>query len=71
MSSVALLVVAMDVLKYGFGIDPVKKEFEEIQKKKKKKDQRTIIAIRYLYVHSSKTSSDNDPCVIPPSFVQT
>ena len=70
MRSVALLVVAMDVLKYGFGIDPTKKEFEEIQKKKKK-DQRTIVAIRYLYVHLSKTSSDNDPCVIPPSFVQT
>ena len=47
---VAALIVTMDVLKYGFGIDPVK---DEQQKKKKAKGKRTIMVIRYLYVHSS------------------
>ena len=53
MVSVAVVVVTMDVLKYGFGIDPAKEELEKQQQKKKAKGKRTIMVIRYLYVHSS------------------
>jgi hypothetical protein len=54
MFSVPVLVAATDVLKYGFASDPAK---QELEKKKKKKmmmnGKRTIMVIRYLYVHSS------------------
>ena len=53
MISVAVLVVTMDVLKYAFGIDPVKEELDKQQQMKKVKEKRTVMVIRYLYVHSS------------------
>ena len=52
MASVAVVVVTMDVLKYGLGIDPAKEELDKMKKKKKAKGKRTIMVIRYLYVHS-------------------
>jgi hypothetical protein len=57
MVTVAVLVVPMDVLKYDFGIDPTKQELNEMEetKEKKVKGKRTIIVIRYLYVHSPTT----------------
>ena len=52
MVTVALLIVTLDVLKYGFGIDPAKEEFERMWKKKMKLKRKTpVVAIRYLYVH--------------------
>ena len=54
MVTLALLIVTLDVLKYGFGIDPVKEEFERMLKKKMKmklKQRTAVEAIRYLYVH--------------------
>lgn len=58
--SVATLIVTMDVLKYAFGIDPAKEELEKSQKKKKKvKGKRTIMVIRYLYVHFSSSPIQN------------
>ena len=63
MITAAVLVVTMDVLKYGFGIDPVKEELEEIQDKRRKKEnvepKKPIIVIRYLYVHSSPSPISN------------
>ena len=54
MVTAALLVVTMDVLKYGFGIDPAKEELAKMKRKKKKvKGKKTIMVVRYLYVHSS------------------
>lgn len=57
MASVALFIIIMDVLKYGFGIDPVNRE----QKRKKmpsKKKRKTIIVVRYIYVHTPPTSAE-------------
>ena len=72
MVTVAVLVVTMDVLKYGFGIDPAKEELDKMQKKKKKKakGKRTIMVIRYLYVHSSTRRDDIDRCTMPPIQAQ-
>ena len=56
MASVASFIIVMDVLKYGFGIDLVNKE----RKRKKvpsKKKTKTIIVVRYIYVHTPPTSS--------------
>ena len=62
--SVAALIVTMDVFKYALGIDPAKEELEKSQQKKKKKKKkvkgkRTIMVIRYLYVHSSSQPPEN------------
>ena len=48
-SSVALFVIIMDVLKYGFGIDPVETERKKIQRKKRAKKHRPIIQ-RFTYI---------------------
>ena len=45
MSTVAAFVIIMDLLKYGFGIDPVRKEREEILKKKKPKPKQKKIPV--------------------------
>ena len=45
----ALFVTIMDLLKYGFGIDPVGDDLKRMQIRKKK--AREPIAIRFLYVH--------------------
>ena len=57
MASVAVFIVVLDVLKYGFGIDPVSKEMKQkkLMNKKRKKGKRPILVIRYLYVHTSIT----------------
>ena len=58
--SVAALIVTMDVFKYVFGIYPAKEELEILKEKKKKvKGKRTIMVIRYLYVHSSSSTIQN------------
>lgn len=51
-------IVVMDVLKYGFGIDPVKSERDALKRnkmeketKKKKKDTRPKIAYRFEYIN--------------------
>ena len=46
-------VLFMDVLKYGFGIDPARDDLEKMQHKKAVKKNRT--AIRFIYVHPSTT----------------
>ena len=72
MVTVTVLVVTMDVLKYGFGIDPAKEELDIMQTKKKKaKGKRTIMVIRYLYVHSSVRRDDIDLRLMPPIQAQT
>lgn len=53
MASAALFVVMMDSLKYFFGIDPVKNDFEEIQQKKQRKKRQSPMVIRYIYVNTS------------------
>lgn len=46
LSTVAIFVITMDLLKYCFGIDPVRREREEIrQKKKPRKKEREEIRL--------------------------
>jgi hypothetical protein len=62
---VAVLVVTMNVLKYGFSIDPAKQEVDKMEKKKKTETgKRTITVVRYLYVDSPTTWNDTDPFTI-------
>ena len=56
--SVALFVVAMDVLKYCFGIDPVHEEREHIRRKKQPKRRKPVIQ-RFVYVNASPRLSQS------------
>ena len=49
MSTVATIIVVMDILKYWFGIDPVSKE---IKRRKNIKMKKTWNIVRYIYVHA-------------------
>ena len=46
---VGMFVLSMDVLKYGFRIDPVRAELEQVSIKVKPK--KPVVAIRYVYVN--------------------
>ena len=47
-TTLAVIIVSLDVLKYVFHIDPVQKELRQKQRAKRR---RTIIVMRYIYVH--------------------
>ena len=52
--SVAAFVIIMDILKYGFGIDPTKHDLERIQRDKAKKRalaKRRPVIQRFTYVN--------------------
>ena len=59
--SVVLFIVIMDILKYGFGIDPTKDELERIRRAKRAKRRRAPPVIeRFTYFHESpSTKSDH------------
>jgi hypothetical protein len=54
LSAVALFFIIMDVLKYCFGVDPIRKEIEKIRQKKPTK-RRPQIALRFIYIDAPPT----------------
>ena len=48
---VGMFVIVMDVLKYGFGVDPVGERVQRTMTKKSQ--QKPMVATRYLYVNAS------------------
>ena len=52
---VGLFVVAMDVLKYGFRIDPVGEESKHATPGEQPK--KAVVAIRFVYVNASDTAT--------------
>jgi hypothetical protein len=74
MVTVALFIVIMDILKYGFGIDaaPIKKDKIKKQKPVKKvKNTNPPIRIRFIYVNPSPPSlqSQNPTITITETVV--
>ena len=55
MVSVVLFVVIMDILKYGFGIDPVREERERLRRERRAKHRKPVIQ-RFTYVNAPTTS---------------
>ena len=53
--TVAAWVLFLDVLKYGFGVDPAREDSDKRQRKKQVKKDHT--AIRFIYVNSSVKSA--------------
>jgi hypothetical protein len=64
MVTAVMFIVIMDVLKYGFGIDPVEKERERIRRKKMEKKRKPVIQ-RFIYVNAPPSSEE--PISIPLS----
>ncbi len=58
MTSVAMFVVIMDILKYCFGIDPICEERERIRRKKQAKKRKRPIIQRFIYVNAPSTASE-------------
>lgn len=53
---VAMFIVIMDILKYGFGIDPVHEERERLREAKRAKNRKPVIE-RVVYVNAPPASS--------------
>ena len=49
---VALFIIVMDVLKYAFGIDPVREDRERHQRKMLARRRHTLVILRFIYVHA-------------------
>ncbi len=60
MVSAAMFIIIMDILKYCFGIDPVRKERERIRQKQKAKKRKPVIQ-RFVYVNAPP--KDRNPIV--------
>lgn len=54
--SVVVFIVIMDILKYGFGIDPVREERERIRRKKLEKNRKPVVR-RFIYTNASPQQS--------------
>ena len=51
LTSVAMFFVIMDILKYGFGIDPVREERERVRRERRTKHRKPVIQ-RFTYVNA-------------------
>ena len=51
MIATVLVIVAMDVLKYGFGIDTVVKKAKKEDRRKARGPKKTVLAVHFVYIH--------------------
>lgn len=58
MSSVALFVIIMDILKYVFGIDPVEPERQRLRQEKQMKKKCKPVIQRFIYVNTPATTTN-------------
>ena len=54
-SSVAMFIIIMDVLKYFFGIDPVREQRERIRRQKQARKRQPPVIQRFIYVNRPST----------------
>jgi hypothetical protein len=55
MTSVAMLIVMMDILKYCFAIDPVREQRERIRQQKQARKRQPPVIQRFIYVNRPAT----------------
>ena len=53
---VVAFIVIMDILKYGFGIDPVREELERIRRQKRAKRAKPPVIVRHTYINAPPES---------------
>ena len=58
-------IVSMDLLKYGFGIDPTRYELERIRRQKRAKKTRRPVIVRYIYANAPPTT---EPAPVPQTL---
>ncbi|UJR07284.1 hypothetical protein I4U23_011572 [Adineta vaga] len=58
MAFVALFVIMMDVLKYGFGIDPTRGELEQIRQEQRAKRRHRPVIQRFTYINAIPSSDE-------------
>ena len=51
-------IIIMDILKYCFGIDPIREDLEKIRQKRRARDQKSRVIQRLVYVDASTQSSE-------------
>ena len=56
MGAVAIFVLVMDILKYGFGIDPVEGERERIRREKFAKKKKHPVIQRFVYINAPSST---------------
>ena len=57
-TSVVGFIVMMDLLKYGFGIDPVREERQRLQQKKLVRKRQPPVIQRFIYVNGPGTPNE-------------
>jgi hypothetical protein len=62
MASVAMFIIIMDVLKYCFGIDPIREELERIRREKQARKRKPVIQ-RFIYVNAPPPSEQPNSSV--------
>ncbi|CAF4947619.1 unnamed protein product [Rotaria sp. Silwood1] len=53
-SSVAMFIVTMDILKYCFGIDPIREELERIRREKRTKNKKPQVMQLLVYIDAPR-----------------
>jgi hypothetical protein len=69
MTCVAMFVIIMDILKYCFGIDPIRKDLERIRRAKKAKKRKPVIQ-RFIYVNAPPATFQEPISTIEKTGVQ-
>lgn len=59
MICVVLFIVIMDILKYGFGIDPVREERERLQREREARRRKPVIQ-RFVYVNKPTVAESSE-----------
>ena len=61
--SVVMFIVIMDILKYGFGIDPVHEERERLRRERRAKYRKPVIQ-RFIYVNAPTTAPSSEDTIV-------
>jgi hypothetical protein len=55
-STVAIFIIIMDILKYCFGIDPTEEDRKYIRRQKRKKRRKLPVIQRFIYVNGPSSN---------------
>jgi hypothetical protein len=62
MVAAVMFIVIMDILKYCFGIDPIREDLERIRREKRKRKRKPVIQ-RFIYVNAPSSSENPNATV--------
>jgi hypothetical protein len=62
MVAAVMFIVIMDILKYCFGLDPIREDLERIRREKRERKRKPVIQ-RFIYVNAPPPSENPNPTV--------